>query len=156
MMKVLYSAQDKMLDEIKEICAKGGLTSEDIKLLGEMVDIIKDVTTVDAMHEAKINGYSGDYMRNYSQGYPYEYANVMGSRYYYDNRRGRDGDGDGRYSERRDPMTGRYMSRDGSYDDRYSGHTNNEMIMHLTDAMRNAKTEEERENYRRTIEQLNR
>ena len=67
--------------------------------------------------------------------------------------------GDGRYSEDssyrrgRDAM-GRYTSRDSSYD--YSRHSKEEMIDHLKEMMRNARSDEERESYRKTIEQLQR
>lgn len=120
-----------------------------------MVDIVKDVTTVEAMHKTEQEGHSRDYARDYSRGYSEDYANAYGSYA----RRGRDGDGDGRYSEDgsyrrgRDAM-GRYTSRD-SYDG-YSRHSKEEMVDHLKEMMRNARSDEEREAYRKTIEQLNR
>lgn len=49
---------------------------------------------------------------------------------------------------------GRYTSRD-SYDG-YSRHSKEEMVDHLKEMMRNARSDEERETYRKTIEQLNR
>ena len=54
---------------------------------------------------------------------------------------------------------GRYTSRDSSYDssyDGYSRHSKDEMVEHLKEMMRNANTEEERDVYRKTIEQLQR
>lgn len=73
---------------------------------------------------------------------------------------GRDGDGDGRYSEdssyRRDrDAMGRFTSRDSAYDG-YSRHNKEEMIEHLKEMMHNARSEEEKESYRRTIEQMQR
>ena len=68
--------------------------------------------------------------------------------------------GDGRYSEDssyrrgRDAM-GRFTSRDSSYDG-YSRHSKEEMIEHLKEMMHNARSEEEKESYRRTIEQMQR
>ena len=50
---------------------------------------------------------------------------------------------------------GRYTSRDNSYDG-YSRHSKDEMIAHLKEMMRNARTDEEREAYRKTIEQMDR
>lgn len=47
---------------------------------------------------------------------------------------------------------GRYTSRD----DGYSGHGNDEMIANLKSMMNNARSEQERENYRKTIEDLSR
>lgn len=55
------------------------------------------------------------------------------------------------YRRGRDSM-GRYTSRD----DGYSRHGNDEMIANLRSMMNNARTEQERENYRKTIEDLSR
>jgi hypothetical protein len=105
------------------------------------------------MKKAEQEGYSRDYARDYSRGYSEDYANAYGSYA----RRGRDGDGDGRYSEDssyrrgRDAM-GRYTSRD----DGYSRHGKDEMIAHLEEMMHNARNDEERESYRRAIEQMKR
>lgn len=157
-MKVLYDIQDMLEDELKKISKKEEITSTDLDNIYKMVDIVKDVTTVDAMHKAEQDGYSRDYARDYSRGYSDDYANAYGSYNSYA-RRGRDGDGDGRYSEDgsyrrgRDAM-GRYTSRDSSYE--YSRHSKEEMIEHLKEMMRNARSDEERESYRKTIEQLQR
>ena len=160
-MKALYDIQDIMEDELKSISKKEEISSADLDNIYKMVDVIKDITTVDAMHKAEQEGYSRDYARDYSRGYSEDYANAYGSyRTSYDGRRGRDGDSDGRYSEDgsyrrgRDSM-GRYTSRD-SYDDGYSRHGKEDMIGHLEEMMRNARNEEERESYRRAIEQMKR
>ena len=152
-MKVLFDIQDMLEDELKKICKKEDITTTDLDNMYKMVDIVKDITTVDAMHKAEQEGYSRDYARDYSRGYSEDYAYGSYAR------RGRDGDGDGRYSEDnsyrrgRDAM-GRYTSRDSSYD--YSRHSKEEMVEHLKEMMRNARSEEEREAYRKTIEQLQR
>lgn len=160
-MKALYDIQDIMEDELKSISKKEEISSADLDNIYKMVDVIKDITTVEAMHKAEQEGYSRDYARDYSRGYSEDYANAYGSyRTSYDGRRGRDGDGDGRYSEDgsyrrgRDSM-GRYTSR-GSYDDGYSRHGKEDMIGRLEEMMRNARNEEERESYRRAIEQMKR
>lgn len=147
-MRILFDIQDKMEDELKSICRKEEITPVDLDNIYKMIDIIKDVTTVDAMHKAEQEGYSGNNMYDYSRGWDADYSYA----------RGRD-------------SRGRYTSRDGSYEnsnrgrsyegsrDRsygYSGHGNDEMIEHLTGMMRSARSEEERENYRKTIEQLSR
>lgn len=157
-MKVLFEIQNMMEDELESLAKKDDLTSMDLDNMFKMIDIVKDITTVDAMYRAEKEGYSRDYARDYSRGYSEDYANAYGSyRTSYDSRRGRDGDGDGRYSEDssyrrgRDSM-GRYTSRDGGY----SGHGKDEMIEHLEDMMRNARTEEERESYRKTLEHMRR
>lgn len=165
-MKVLFDIQDMLEDELKKISKKEDITAMDLENIYKMVDIVKDITTVDAMHKAEQEGYSRDYARDMSRGYSDDYANAYGSYRSYDGRRGRDGDGDGRYSEDgsyrrgRDSM-GRYTSRDssyrgGSYEGGYSGHDKEEMIDHLKEMMRNARSEDERESYRKTIEQMQR
>lgn len=152
-MRVLYDIQDMLEDELKKISKKEDLTTTDLDNIYKMVDIVKDVTTVDAMHKAEQEGYSRDYARDYSRGYSEDYSNAYGSYA----RRGRDGDGDGRYSEEgsyrrgRDAM-GRYTSREGGY----SGHSKEDMIEQMKEAMHNARNEEERESYRRAIEQMKR
>lgn len=160
-MKVLYEIQDILEDEMKKICKKEEISSTDLDNIYKMVDIVKDVTTVDAMKNAEEQGWSRDYARDYSRGYSEDYANAYGSYA----RRGRDGDGDGRYSEdssyrRGRDSLGRYTSRDGSYrnsyEDGYSRHGKEEMIDHLKEMMRNARSEDERESYRKAIEQMQR
>lgn len=165
-MKVLFDIQDMLEDELKKISKKEDIIAMDLENIYKMVDIVKDITTVDAMHKAEQEGYSRDYSRDYSRGYSEDYANAYGSYRSYDGRRGRDGDSDGRYSEDggsyrrgRDAM-GRHTSRDssyrGSYEGGYSGHTKDDMVEHLQEMMHNARNEEERESYRKAIEQLKR
>lgn len=160
-MRVLYDIQDMLNDELKKISKKDEITSMDLENIYKMVDIVKDVTTVEAMKKAEQEGYSRDYARDYARGYSEDYANAYGSyRNSYDGRRGRDGDGDGRYSEDssyrrgRDSM-GRYTSRGNSYDG-YSGDSKEDMISHLQEMMRNARNEDEKESYRKALEQLRR
>lgn len=148
-MRVLYDIQDMLEDELKKISKKDDITTSDLDNIYKMVDIVKDVTTVDAMKKAEQEGYSRDYARDYSRGYSEDYAYGSYAR------RGRDGDGDGRYSEDssyrrgRDAM-GRYTSRD----DGYSRHNKEDMIEQMKEMMHNARTDEERESYRRAIEQM--
>lgn len=135
-MKVLYSIEDKMMDELKRICNKPEMSQSDLENVYKMVDIIKDVSTVEAMRDA---GYS---QANYRVSYddPSMSYTRYGNRSYddgYSDRRGRD-------------AMGRYTSRDG-----YSTH-NESMIDMLKDKMHNTTSEVERENYRRVIEQLER
>ena len=141
-MKVLYTAEDRTLDEIEQLCKKPEWSPSDIEMLYKMVDIVKDVEdtclkieTVKAMKDA---GYSQANVRM-----SYDDPSMSYGRY--SNRSYDDG-----YSERRgrDAM-GRYTSRDG-----YSTHNESSMIDMLKDKMRNTTSEVERENYRRVIEQL--
>jgi hypothetical protein len=120
-MRVLYDIQDKMEDELKSICRKEEITSTDLENIYKIVDIVKDITTVEAMHKADNDGYS--------RGWDVDYS----------------------YARGRDSM-GRYTSRDNGY----SRDSKNDMINHLTDMMRSARTDEERESYRKTIDHLSR
>lgn len=159
-MKVLYEIQDMLEDELKAMAKKDELSSMDLDNIYKMVDICKDVTTIDAMHKAEQDGYSrnyaGDYSRGYAEDYPYGSYRMS-----YDGRRGRDGDGDGRYSEEssyrrgRDSM-GRYTSRGDGYS-REGGYSRHDgAIEHMEEMMRNARTEDERDAYRKAIEQMKR
>ena len=126
-MRILYDIQDKMEDELKSICRKDEMTSVDLENTYKIIDILKDITTIDAMHKADHEGYSGN--MDYSRGWDVDYSYA----------RGRD-------------SRGRYMSRD----DGYNGNNKEDMIDKLTVMMRSARTEEERENYRKMIDQLSR
>lgn len=137
-----------MEEELDHLNRKEQLTKEDICIIGEMVDIVKDIETINAMKEASANGWSRDYGTDYSCGYDDDYSNAY--RYSYDGR-GRDSrySETGSYARGRDSM-GRYTSRDEGY----SRHSKDEMIKHLEQLMMNARTPEERENYRATIDQM--
>lgn len=154
-MRVLYDIQDMLEDELKSMSKKEEISSTDLDNIYKMVDVCKDITTIEAMKKAEQEGYSRDYARDYSRGYSEDYANAYGSyRTSYDGRRGRDADNDGRYSEDgsyrrgRDSM-GRY-TRDGGYS------RNDGAIERMEEMMRNARNEDEREAYRKAIEQMKR
>lgn len=143
-MRTLYNIKDLIDDELKEISKKGELTETDLNNVYKMVDICKDITTIEAM---KASEYSSAYSREYSsENYPMSndgsYRSYARGGSYEGSyaRRGRDGDGDGRYSER------------GSYRDGYSGH--DETREKLERLMRKAGSEQERESIRRIMEQL--
>lgn len=143
-MKVLYDIREMIEDEMKKICKQDSLTGTDLEELYKMVDIVKDISTVEAMEQADFgDGYSGAY------GYSYEMDYPMSTR-------GRSRDSMGRYSGRGgSSYEGRSYARESSYDD-YSGHSKEQMIEKLKVMMREARNEEERESYRRAIEALNR
>lgn len=144
-MKVLYTAEDRTLEEIEQICKKPEWSPSDIEMLYKMVDIVKDVEdtclkieTVKAMKDA---GYS---QANYSYEQPESMRSMRSMRSYdddYSMRRGRD-------------SMGRYTSRD----DRggYSGHDDSSAIDILREKMCMAPNDAEREKYRWVIEQLSR
>jgi len=143
-MNILYKLCDKMEDELELLYKKQELTTVDLDNMYKMIDIVKDIKTVEAMKNAEEQGWSREYAREYSRGYEDDYANTRAM-----NNNSRD---DGySYRRGRDSM-GRYTSRD----DGYSRHGNDEMIANLRSMMNNARTEQERENYRKTIEDLSR
>lgn len=113
-MRELYDIQDIMYEELKEICKKDEITSTDLETTYKIVDILKDIVTIDAMHKADREKQSNNWDDDYSYS------------------RGRDNRG------------------------HYGRSSKDDMIDHLTDLMRNARTDEERENYRKTIDQLSR
>lgn len=132
-------------DELKEITKKGDITPAEMDNAYKAIKSIYYLTVIDEMKEAKEQGY-GAYSRGSYDGYSgaYSYRGDMSNRGSYNSydgsydgsyaRAGRDGDGDGRYSEEmgnsnrrgRDAM-GRYTSRDGSYDN-YSRHDEKEQL----------------------------
>lgn len=138
-MRVLYEVCDKAEDELRQICKKTELTKDDLDNMYKLIDIVKDVKTVEAMKNAEEQGWS----REYSRGYEEDYSNT-----YPIYKMARDGERESGYSYRRgrDSM-GRYTSRDNDKEG---------MIEHLRELMMNARTEDERENYRKTIDNLSR
>ena len=113
--KRMYEDLCEMLEgELNTITKKGELTKESLELIDKLTHAIKSVTTIKAMEDAeKWDG--GSSYRGYSRGYHaydgHAYDGGMSNAYSrdysrdysmnsYDGRRGRDGDGDGRYSER--------------------------------------------------------
>jgi hypothetical protein len=139
-MHIIYNIKDRMEDELKELCKKETWTGNDVALIGEMIDVVKDIETVEAMK----NYESEDWMRGYSRGYDEDYSMTRASydRYNNPNFYGR---GES-YARGRDSM-GRYTSRDDG---------KQEMIDHLNKMMMNARTPEERESYRSAIEHMSR
>lgn len=155
-MKVLYDIQEMLEDELKKICKSDNITGTDLEEMDKMVDIIKDISTIEAMKNAELGGYSennGGYSyaeasrRGYSETWPYQmpmYAREGGQSMGNSMARGRD-------------SMGRYTSRDSSRDSNYSrDHSKEDILSTLEDMMMGARSEEEREKYRRAIEQLKR
>lgn len=107
-MQALYDICDMLEDELHEIVRNGDISHTELDRVYKAVDIIKDIKTVEAMEDYSYDDYS---RRNSYDGDNMSYNMSRG-------RRGRDGDGDGRYSERRGrDGRGRY-SRDYSGDDK--------------------------------------
>lgn len=153
-MHTIYKIKDRMEDELKELCKKEAWTGNEVALVGEMVDVIKDIETIEAMK----NYEPEDWMTGYSRGYDTDYSMASASYQGYSREpnsyargnnsyaRGNNSyaGGNNSYSRGRDSM-GRYMSRDDE---------KQEMIDHLNKMMINARTPEERESYRSAIEHM--
>lgn len=149
MMDELYDLCENLKDDIKELNKKGDISPTELERAYKAVDIIKDIKTIEAMEDAggssyRGNSYEGGSYNSYERGNSREGGQSNRMPYYmYDEpgmsnaRRGRDGDGDGRYSEEssyrrgRDAM-GRYTSRDGGY----SGHDDKEQMMRQIEEMK--------------------
>lgn len=145
MMNELYDLCDNLKDEIRELNKKGDISPTELDRAYKAVDIIKDIKTIEAMEQS---GGSFNYSNEdgYSRRGSYEnYSNNSYNSYEGNSnaRRGRDGDGDGRYSEARgrDAM-GRYTSRDGNMSrenysrEGYSGHEEKEHMMQQIEQMK--------------------
>lgn len=145
-MHILKDIEERMEEELKALCKKETWTPTDVELVGEMIDIVKDVETVYAMKDYEPE----DWMRGYSRGYDEDYSMArMPYGRSYDDRMSREGNrsyGDNSYVRGRDAM-GRYVSRDDSRHD---------LIEHLRTMMDNARTPEERESYRNAIDHMSR
>ena len=133
-MHIIYKIKDRMEEELGQLCKKETWTPGEVELIGEMIDVVKDIETVEAMK----NYEPEDWIRGYSRGYDEDYSMTRASydRYNVPNS----------YARGRDAM-GRYTSRDDG---------KQEMIDHLNKMMMNARTPEERESYRSTIEHMSR
>lgn len=133
---------ERIEDEACRICKKDPLSKDDVMILGQLVDMMKDLSTRTTMDE-----YSDMYLT------PEEYSERWNSM-----RRGRS-PSTGRFtSMRAEPYMDSYGMRSmGSYNDGYSGHSiNDRMIDALERMMDTAKTEHERETIRKRIEEIRR
>ncbi len=148
-MRALEDMCEVLEGQIREISKKGdAISPQELDNAYKAVDIIKDIKTIEAMKKADeqgmFEGRSFDNSMDYSYGsmrmpYPHMmynrpmYGSYDGGSYDGNSmaRAGRDGDGDGRYSEdysgrRGRGADGRYVSRDGGSYDGYSGHESKE------------------------------
>lgn len=58
-MKVIYSIKDRVCDELETLDNKQSWTPSDVEIVGELIDILKDIATIEAMHDG---GYSSEYI----------------------------------------------------------------------------------------------
>ena len=136
--KLMHDLKDMILCDIDETVKKGQISPADYQALGEAVDIIKDIETIEAM-------------RNYEYETPEMSGAMSGGRMYPMGRynSGYSGNSYNSYSgysgERgRSPRTGRYVSRD------------DETTAKLQNMMASAQTEQERATIQRMMDELGR
>ena len=112
-MEILYDLKDLLCEELEKIVKKRDINPGELDMAYKTVDIIKDITTIEAMEEADFTDYS------YDEGMSY---------------RGRNRDSMGRYSSRRSRRSyddGHMMPMDRGY----SGAESKEHLMHEIDEM---------------------
>jgi len=136
-MKVYDQIKDMLCDELEGIAKKKELTTNNLDVIYKSVDILKDISTINAMDQEY--GYSND---GYSQGYSGRMPVYM-----YD-------DG-ASYARGR----GRYAQRDsmGRYADGYSrndGYSRDGMKDELRMMMERAGSEKEREALRKAMDSI--
>ena len=144
-MKALHELKEMLCKEIEKVTVKDAITPAEIEALYKVVDIIKDIDTIEAMEEyGEDDGYSE---RGYSRR---GYSRRDGSYGYSE---------EGSYRRGRDSRTGRYVSRDnGSYRGGYRGYSREDardnMMSRLEEAMDSASSEHERQAIMRCMEKL--
>lgn len=127
-MKALYDLRDMIEDEVKKITKKGELDVASVELAYKMVDILKDIATIEAMESS-----------DYTEGYSRSDGTWNGGGYAY---RGRAYD-DGSYAR------GRYM-RNG-----YSRNDEHDHMVQKLERMLNETTDEAvRRSIQRSIDDL--
>lgn len=150
-MKVYEQIHDMLCDELEEIAKKKELTTNSLDVLYKGIDILKDISTIEAMEQEYGSGYSqdGGYSQSYWNRMPY---------YMYDDGMGMSHDGNsyarGRGANAKRDAMGRYSNDGRSYDYSmgYSGDTKEE----LQRIMNNAQNDREREAIRKALDSMSR
>ena len=119
-MEILYDLKDLICEELDKINKKHDINPGELEMAYKAVDIIKDITTIEAMV---------DYGDEYSYDDDMSYARNRDSMGRYSSRRGRRSYDSGNYSNRRSYND--RMSMDGGY----SGAESKEEMMRKIDEM---------------------
>lgn len=119
-MEILYDLKDLICEELDKINKKHDINPGELEMAYKAVDIIKDITTIEAMEE---------YGDEYSYDDDMSYARNRDSMGRYSSRRGRRSYDGGNYSNRRSYND--RMSMDGGY----SGAESKEEMMRKIDEM---------------------
>lgn len=131
MQDLMFKLQDMILCDIDEITKKGSIKPEEYEMIGEAVDILKDLKTIEAMDEYGESPEMSGYMPRFRQSNMNGYSGNYGSY------------GTGNSTMRgRDARTGRYMSRDDG------------TMAKLSNMMATAQTEQERQIISRMMNEL--
>ena len=158
MTKTYENLQDMLEKEIVEIEKKGQLDPQSLENLNKLMTTLKNT---EKCIEYEEEGTSYANRRSYGRGRSYgsydEMSNRMMPHYAYDSydsydrmsmaRRGRDGDGDGRYNESRDNFRDRSYRGRESYENSYGYSRDNakkKMVEKLTTLMDDTMSEQER------------
>lgn len=141
-MRTYDKIKDILCNELDEIAKKNELTSNNLEVIYKASDILKDLTSVEAMEREYSNGYSqdGGYSNGYYERFPYYMYEGDGNSY----TRGR-----GTYANR-DSM-GRY-SRD-AHEYQNEGYSR-DATSELQRMMENAKNDKEREALRQALSSM--
>lgn len=151
-MRALEDLTEMLEDDVKKVIKKGDISPDELSNVYKAIDIIKDVETIKAMRgqgysqAGSYNSYDGSYgsYNSYNRGsYDNSYDGSYDGSY---GRRGRDGDGDGRYSEQNS------MRYSGGNYSRHDERT--KMIQKLETMMQNAQTEEQRRAIKKCIDEM--
>ena len=119
-MEILYDLKDLICEELDKINKKHDINPSELEMAYKAVDIIKDITTIEAMEE---------YGDEYSYDDDMSYARNRDSMGRYSSRRGRRSYDGGNYSNRRSYND--RMQMDGGY----SGAESKEEMMRKIDEM---------------------
>lgn len=119
-MDILYGIKDLLCEELDKINKKHDVSAADLEMTYKAVDIIKDISTIEAMEE---------YGDEYSYDDDMSYARNRDSMGRYSSRRGRRSYDGGNYSNRRSYND--RMSMDGGY----SGAESKDEMMRKIDEM---------------------
>lgn len=157
-MKVYDQIKSMLCDELEEIAKKKELTSSNLEVIDKAVDVIKDLSTIEAMESEYGYSQDGYSQEGYSRGgYSGGYFGRM-PYYMYDDGMSQEGGSyaRGRGSNARRDSMGRYSregrSNEGRSYEGYSGDTKEE----LKRLMDTAQNDREREAIRSALDQMGR
>lgn len=137
MFETMNDSKSLLMKEIGKINAKGDISPSELDNLCKAYKTLREISTIEAMDDYGDQSYGRGRSMRIDNSYGYDYP-MRGESY----RRGRGADG-------------RYVSRDGSYERGYSGHSvNDRMIASLEREMDMAESEYDRNKIMEEIRRL--